>query len=509
MAVAGGLSVLRSPVLAGLALVGLVPVTSGIKRGLPVPGFRLSEILIVGLGVLIFLTADRHRRAPWRGFDWIALAYVFGTAALGVLNTHLRSDALGADELGTLFGPLQFFLLYRAALVAFPTAADRRRAVDVVLLASLPVSALAIMQTIDAPGVREAMIAATGEDFSGRLEWTHVRASGPFTHWNMLSGYLLAIILLGVAVMFHRRDRRMAVLAVLPAAAALVTTVTLASMIAAVLGVLMLATWSRRLVRTVVIAAVGALLLGVAFAPLLAARAEEQYGGASQYRRAEPKGVLPSTVVDRIDIWTEQYFPVVQQNFLTGYGPQLPDVRWTSSENVYLTMVLRGGLPLLAVFLALMLSAAVLARRRHDAAAASDLSIARTLYALTLLMALIQLLVPYFVTSGLPHLWWALVALVVAAVPERTQETRPSGAAMVSDGRASVSGRRPPAQHRPTDWIAVLGGAGSRAEAQERDSTPARDAETAGEGAGEDVTPRRGRFTRRVREIELTSSRTE
>jgi uncharacterized membrane protein YhaH (DUF805 family) len=120
---------------------------------------------------------------------------------------------------------------------------------------------------------------------------------------------------------------------------------------------------------------------------------------------------------------------VVGRNYRTGYGPQSPDeVEWKYSENVYLSIMLRGGLPLLAIYLALHWTAALIGRRGHDAGLGSDRAIARTLYALVLLMAVIQFIVPYFVTTGLPHLWWVLVALAVGtATPAREAGTRGGG----------------------------------------------------------------------------------
>ncbi len=440
--VAGGLAILRSPALAGLTLVAVVPVTSGIARGLPVPGLRLSEILVASLAGFIFLTADRRRSVPWRAFDWLAVAYVVATAGLGLLNTVLRSDTLTADSFGTLVGPLQFVLLYRAVLVALPTSHDRRRALDLILLASIPVSILTMLEAANAPGIRDLLFVLTGQDYSDRLTWTFLRAAGPFSHWTMLSGYMMAILLLCTAVLLNMRDRRarrLALVAMGPAAASLVLTVTLAPMIGTVVGVFMLAAWSQRLMRTAAFATVAIVTVGLAFSPLLAQRAEEQFGVGATAPRSEPQSLLPSTIGDRVEIWTEQYLPVVGRNYLTGYGPQVPDeVDWKYSENVYLTMLLRGGLPLLAIYFALQWAAALIGRRGHDARAGADRTLARTLYALVLLMAVIQFIVPYFVTTGLPHLWWALVALAVGTATSRDGAGLPGPGARRAPGADRV-----------------------------------------------------------------------
>ncbi len=412
--VLAGLVLLRSPAAMGYTLVGLIPVISGVQRGLPVPGLRLSELLIVALATMIFLTRHDGVTLKWRVIDWLALAYVVTTALLGFVGTTLRGASLSGDDIGALAGPLQFLLLYRSVAVALPTAPQRHRALRVVMGASVPVSALAIMEAFDFPGVRTMLVALTGVDFSDRLSWTILRASGPFEHWTMLSGYLLAVVLLCSALLLQpdaSGGRRLAKVALGASAAALVLTVTLAPMIGALLGVMMLAAWSRRLARTAGFVVVGVVILGIAFSPVLASRAQEQFGERSPSSNSGQ--ILPTTVSNRIDIWTEQYMPVIQRHLLTGYGPQVPDeITWPYSESIYLTMLLRGGIPLFVVYAALMVAAAVMSRRAQMTLVPDDRALARMMYALILLIAVIQTIVPYFITTGLPHLWWALLALV-------------------------------------------------------------------------------------------------
>jgi hypothetical protein len=73
-AIAGALVVVRHPALGGVLLLGVVPAASGLRRGLPVPGLRLSEIAVAGIAAVVLTAAGRHGRAPWRVLDWAALA---------------------------------------------------------------------------------------------------------------------------------------------------------------------------------------------------------------------------------------------------------------------------------------------------------------------------------------------------------------------------------------------------------------------------------------------------
>jgi len=65
-----GLVVVRRPLLGAYLMVALVPVTSGLRRGLPLPGLRMSELIATGLAALLLLTvvsAGSRSRSSTRG----------------------------------------------------------------------------------------------------------------------------------------------------------------------------------------------------------------------------------------------------------------------------------------------------------------------------------------------------------------------------------------------------------------------------------------------------------
>jgi quinol-cytochrome oxidoreductase complex cytochrome b subunit len=438
LAVALTLVVLYQPRVGALCLVGVAPVVSGLQRGLPVPGLRLSELMIGGFAVLILLTADRTRATPWRAFDWAALAYVIGTFALGGVDTLGRGDSLSADDLGKLVGPLQFFLLYRAVVVALPAATDRRRAIDLVLIGSILISVLTLLQTIRFPGVHEAIVSLTGKDYSAKQQWSVARATGPFPHWTMLSGYMMAVVMLGVGLLLHgdpQRSRRLVLCATALASASLLATVTLAPILGTLVGVLALAWWARRLTKALVVLSVAGALLVAAFLPLLSARADEQFKIPATSR--DTYSLIPHTITDRTGIWTEQYLPALSGRWLNGYGPQTPpEITWQYSESIYITMLMRGGLILLILYGALMWALGSSALRRSRRAGDAQ-AVARVLYLLVLLLAVIQVIVPYFTTNGLPHVLWALAGLMFAA--DRA-------------GAGGRSGEPPPGERSATAW---------------------------------------------------------
>lgn len=438
LAIAAVLWAVANPTAGALAMVAVVPAISGFKRGLPIPGLRLSELLVVGFSTLVLVTADRSRWRRWQAFDWAALAYVLATFALGWLDTFGRGDALTKDDWGQLVGPLQFFLLYRAVTIALPARGQRARAVDFLLLGSVPVALLTIAQSFRVPGVSSFLVTLTGEDFSDRLAWTIARANGPFPHWTMLAGYLFGIVVICVAVLMsdpERRRRQIATAALALAAVSLVLTVTLAPMIGTVVATIALAAWYGRSTRVVVYLLVAMVALGIAFSPLLTQRTDDQFTSQASSRTSH--SVVPRTVSNRYEFWTEQYLPALTGRWLTGYGPQLPpEVQWTSTESIYITMLMRGGLILLAAYAALMLSLGLLAARvgrsRERAAARLppdvdelhpiEQALGRATLTMVVLLTVIQVIVPYFTTTGLPHVLWIAAAILMASLHDSARE---------------------------------------------------------------------------------------
>ena len=88
---------------------------AGLKRGFPVPGLRVSEILIVGAGTLFFPRAPATRRgsAATQFVTW-AVLYVIATGTLGTLDLLRLGQPFSEDAIGKLIGPLEFLVLFVA-----------------------------------------------------------------------------------------------------------------------------------------------------------------------------------------------------------------------------------------------------------------------------------------------------------------------------------------------------------------------------------------------------------
>lgn len=421
LAAAAALVAMARPDWAAVALVTVIPALPGLRRGLPLPGLRLTEVLIAGCAVVILVSGLRRR---WRLFDTVAVLYVVTSVGLGVL----AAGGLPAPaDRGVLFGPLQFLLLYAAVSIAVTDLRTVRRCLRGVLLASVPVSVIALLEKADAGPVRELIVELTASGSAAAAADAAHRSAGPFAHWHSLGGYLVVVLVLIAALGSQPgqqvlRRRWLTLLAVL-ATLALASTVTFVAVGGAAVGVAVVALRTRS-VRLVLAICAGALLLGLTLGDSLAERLGSQYDSAPVGSTVgQNDSLLPQTVAFRVDVWTNEYAPILGPHLLSGYGPGLPPgVDWTSTESVYLSLLLRGGVILMGVYALLMVAMWRLARIRQSSALAEHRGLSLCLTTLLPVAAVMQLVHPYFLDAGFPHLLWSLAALLaasVAAAPNR------------------------------------------------------------------------------------------
>ncbi len=417
--VAVGLLVLRRPAVGGYLLVGVVPITAGLRTGWPVPVFRLSELLIGTVGVAILLTATPRQAVRWRVVDSLVLAYSLLAVALGGYDVLRDHDALSTSLVGTLFGPMQFVLLYRATAVALPHRRQRAMALRVLLLGSIPVSIIALLQQLKLNGINRFIANITGSQvFGTRAYAVFARATGPFNHWTPLAGYLLVILLLGISLALHDvRDvlSRRALFGVLGlAAVGLLLSAELSAMIALVGGSLALGVWAKRLRFLLRWGIVVLAILATAFGSYFNQRLGTQFYSQAGSGRST---LVPQTIQYRFQIWGQQYLPAIDQKLMTGYGPVLPaSITWPDTESQYITYLMWGGIPLLVAFVVMMwaLFARVRSLSRPEGDDPAVWAVARTLAVLIVALYAIDAIFPYFSSAGLPQPFWALVGVLFA-----------------------------------------------------------------------------------------------
>jgi hypothetical protein len=251
VAVIAGLVLLRRPDVAAIAMISLSPALSGLRRGLPVPGVRISEMLVVSAAVVV-LMLGKHERARWNAFDWLFLAYAVGNLAFNSIGAALHHIPLDSTALGVLISPFQFLLIFRVARTALNTPAIRARAFRWIILASVPVSGLAVGQRFGGAPVVNLIASITDSvNFGANETLFTARVTGPFSHWHLLGGYLMVVTLLMVALMMEQhRIRVLPTYVMLPVMAlnltAIILTLTIAIIFGVIAAVVVLALMTRR-----------------------------------------------------------------------------------------------------------------------------------------------------------------------------------------------------------------------------------------------------------------------
>jgi O-antigen/teichoic acid export membrane protein len=417
--------VLSRPVIGAYTLVAVVPPVSGLRAGLPVPQLRPAEVLIASIGVLLLLIARPGQTPRWRAFDWLAIGYTVANAGLGAVDLMSRGVPITLGNADKLLGPVQFFILYRAVLTTLTTQRQRHVALRLLLFASIPVSLLAVLQEMHAPGISALLGSLTDSQAFARTLGVS-RATGPFAIWHDLGSYLFIIVLLGVALLVNQswrvmKPRTLAGIVVL-ASIALITTVSATPIAGTAVGVLVLAVIARSRKQWLVRAASIIVLFSAAFGPILLTRAKEQFTVQAPIKQIP---YLPQNFNFRITVWTTEFIPVLTQHLTRGYGPDLPpNLGFSYTESIYVTLLLRGGLPLLCLYAGLMLALAFQACDLRNDADAERRAIAQMLFVVIILVVFMQMTTNYFVNAGFPFLFWVLAALLTAGTGNRVRRHR-------------------------------------------------------------------------------------
>lgn len=421
-------AVLLWPRFGAYLLVGLVPATSGLASGFPVSRVRLSEAIIGLVGVTLLVSVRRRDAVPWRTLDWVLAAYSTAWILFGILADVGLHQHLSLTQWGTVVGQLQFFLVYRAVRVAIRSAGERRTALAVLVISTIPVSVLALLQKVNAPHVRlfiYKMVGATTTGTAAASVGHTLRVTGPFANWAALAGFLLPTLLVLVALALGqvrvRRSRWF--------------------LAAGVLGAVGLALTDEQ--SAIICFAVGALVLAkrygkgravLRWAPLLLLAAAVFAGPSIVHRigteLAPSAGTgrvswIPQTLSFRWSVWTQQYFPAIWQRPLSGFGVVLPPtIRWQYPESQYVSFLMEGGFPLLGLFGAL--SWAMLRGARDAARSADplDRALGNAMGIAIVSMLVMNTMWPFLSNGGMPQVLWPLMALTVPLGPNRITAKR-------------------------------------------------------------------------------------
>ncbi|MGY1745192.1 hypothetical protein [Blastococcus sp. SYSU D00695] len=460
------LAVYARPVVGAVLVAAVAPAVAGLSRGVGLPGLKISEVLVIlVVGVLLFRRPNR-----WRALTGVDVALgVFAGGTLALAAYHLARGDIGLGDQALVAVQPTFLLLgWWAASRGTSSRADVLTVVRWVLLVSVVPAALALAQYSQLFGVAEVLQGITGQaadqaaaaqalaafESSGAVVDTALRVSGPFSIWHSLGGYLLLPTVIA-ALLLVRGDRSvlsrgwlLAVLAVDVSALVLTVTVTLFIWlpVAILVGAALAKVLRRALLLLVVLGAVAALAFGSA----LGDRLEQQTAASDD--TAAVSSELPGglqTLQYRFLVWQRDYLPVVGRAAALGLGTDSPpSVLFTSTENQYLTYLLRGGLVQVLVSLLALGALTVRALRHARNPRAPARTVVQGLVGVLAFMPVALMVWPYLSNAGLSYLLFGLAGSVLALepAPRRARGPAPSAPPLQAASPVTTSGLVPAAR---------------------------------------------------------------
>jgi hypothetical protein len=287
------------------------------------------------------------------------------------------------------------------------------------------VGGIALAQFADLGPTRDILQSVAGGPlYEKSLQEGIGRVTGPFSIWHELAGVLMPCILFSLALMLDARSLKGRVgfgfvLAV--TFIALLSTATIGIVVVTVLGVLYIV-WKRGVLHIAATVAVPLLLLVLLiFGDSINGRAEQQYSETAVSYKIP---LVPESVAYRYMLFKEQNAPALAGRWATGFGPDLPPElalgNFPFAQTTYVLLLMRGGVPLLAIFLLLTI-AVLLAAHSAQRAARTDFqwSLATVVLITSWAYLFLQLIESYLVDSGPPQAYWVLVAMMLAVVGHR------------------------------------------------------------------------------------------
>lgn len=456
------LLVLARPAVGAYLLVALVPITSGMRPGLPIPRLRLSEALIGGVGALILISLDRHEKRPWRLFDWSLLGFAVAWLVLGLADAAQLHTPLNATTLDPLLGPLQFVLLFRAVAVGLQSTSERQRALSLLFLASIPVSILAVLQQLRLNSINHLIAYLTGGSIFQTAAY-HVfrRATGPFDHWTPLAGYLTVILVIGVGCLVENVplpiSRRVLSAVLLLDGLALLFSAEISALGGVVLAMVLIGRWSAKRAHIGKLLGAGLVVVGLLGGAYFATRLQTEF--ATHAGGARPSFV-PQTIAYRFEVWDHQYIPAIIERPLLGYGELLPvSITWPFPESQYIDDLIVGGVPVLLLFSGAMLALYFMGRDASRRAADDEASVLNALglgiAALAVVLVAMDAVFPYLTSGGLPQPLFVVAGILASCRPASDMLPRKRQALQWNAPRLGRRGVPDPAPLRPATARAV------------------------------------------------------
>jgi hypothetical protein len=406
---------LTRPAFAVYALAFLSPLTSGMGRGSVIPFFRPNELVLMALvyvAVVTFLARKRPFRFTW--LDGLVLAFLAFRVGLPTAVFFFRGEPWSAFAFKTLFGPLQYYIVFRMGIECIEDGRQARTAIFLMLVSSSIVAFVGVLQALQVPGINAFLETYYPSDkdiytflFARRV--TSLWAGD----WNGCGLYMAmcTVLALGTAHLFLRRWQRMLVLGIAFLDLVVVfLTASFTGTICLFLGLALLFARSSEAKRVVkpllLVAPVIGVVLGGVFWKIISERIDVQFNQAATT-------LVPHSFRIRIWMWRELMWPWVERFWLWGLGPYRWG--WPDEESYYMFTILKAGffgmLAYAALHLVLFFRLPAIFRRARTWRGA----VALVVWIHFLQVAIANISGSYFEANGVSEILWLLAGFLMAS----------------------------------------------------------------------------------------------
>jgi hypothetical protein len=333
------------PQWATYLLAVVFPLTAGIVRLPQLAHLRPNEFLLILLFGLVVLRLLALRlplpRFTW--FDAAALALILGGTLIPIATLFGRGQPLESSVLIVALGPIKNYLVFLTMRLALSRIDYVRRALAIMVVTSGIVSLIGIAQALRVSFVIHFLTTYYPTVQVLENAQATIRITSVIGGWNDFASYLCFVLIVSIAVAAAR-------VSILPRSlfngvvaldiVALLITGSFASILGLVAGLCMLGLLFRKNTQMVrLLALIGVSMLGavLVFAPLVAMRLQNQFGGGNQ-------GILAQSLVYRLYLWQTYFLPAIARQPLFGVGLVIPpSIPWPTTDSGYLDLLFSGG----------------------------------------------------------------------------------------------------------------------------------------------------------------------
>ncbi len=422
---------LRRPAILAAVLILLTFLVSGMARGSIVPLFRPNEIILLLIFCVYVLrkTMAKQQAGDYpfnisfidKGF----LVLLLGTGIIPLIRTFYLSGGFQFKDIATYLGAVQYFLLYKIVSGVVKNKRDLKMVLYAFMVAGMIVSFLAILEALHVQFVEDLLWQFYPSAHLTKAQ-SYTRVVSILGSWGGLGAFCAIQILVCALLLFRHKgliDSRLLYACMGLSALAFVPSVTIAPAVGLLIGGLYL--FSERKRRKYIVLAL--LLVGIGvwvFWPFVQNRLTLQFGEVGNGEL----NLVPTTFTHRLMLWSEIYLPVIRQNFIFGYGADIPvEIGLgitTTQESQYFGLLYQSGVIGLLAHLAYVAIVFTGLLRTYKTDMGFNKIFAEISMVLLVMLSIMGIANAYFTYSGVGESLWLFYALSVCAYAVPTAEVK-------------------------------------------------------------------------------------